>query len=102
MQMRALEVVLKTGTKSIFRTLPYILHIRPCRHKNSCNRANDVPADFSYVPADCSDFPADFSDFLVGFSDFPVDISDAPANFSDLPTFFSDFLADVSVPARFF
>ena len=29
MQMRALEVVLKTGTKSIFRTLPYILHVRP-------------------------------------------------------------------------
>eukprot|EP01048_Picozoa_sp_COSAG05_P032042 COSAG05_NODE_12047_length_485_cov_1.264249_1_plen_39_part_01 len=29
MQMRALGVWLKPGTKSIFRTLPYILHVRP-------------------------------------------------------------------------
>ena len=29
MQMRAQEVSMKTGTKSIFRTLPYILHVRP-------------------------------------------------------------------------
>ena len=47
--MRALEVVLKTGKKSIFRTLPYILHVRPLLAQKIMHHANDVPPDFSNV-----------------------------------------------------
>ena len=49
MQMRALGIVLNTGTKSIFRTLPYILPVRPLLAQNSCSHANDVLPDFSNV-----------------------------------------------------
>ena len=49
MQMRALGIVLNTGTKSIFRTLPYILHVRPLLAQKFMHHANDVPPDFSNV-----------------------------------------------------
>ena len=49
MQMRAQEVSMKTGTKSIFRTLPYILHVRPLLAQKFMHHANDVPPDFSNV-----------------------------------------------------
>ena len=49
MQMRAQEVSMKTGTKSIFRTLPYILHVRPLLAQKFMHHANDVPPDCSNV-----------------------------------------------------
>ena len=49
MQMRALGIVLNTGTKSIFRTLPYILHVRPLLAQKFMHHANDVQPDFSNV-----------------------------------------------------
>eukprot|EP01048_Picozoa_sp_COSAG05_P029284 COSAG05_NODE_9549_length_616_cov_1.580271_1_plen_48_part_10 len=47
MQMRAQEVSMKTGTKSIFRTLPYILHVRPLLAQKFMHHANDVLPDCS-------------------------------------------------------
>ena len=68
MQMRALGIVSNTGTKSIFRTLPYILHVRPLLAQNSCNHANDVPPDFFNVLLNlCQNCKMHFVEDVIGW-----------------------------------